>query len=149
MCYSGLNRKYEVNMNQNRFDKLGLVDYLNEMKQPSDFDSRKKLYQSLFSNIPVNYTGSAEQNTELANSLRDTYKSVGSNLGNRKYNDALRVFADKTRARSVFEGNRNRQVSPNTMSGYEDYYSNPTNNYNDYVRSNAKRSIFNDYLAKK
>lgn len=106
-------------MDQNRFDKLGIVDYLNEMKQPSDFSNRKKLYQSLFQNIPVNYTGSTEQNTELANALRDTYKSVGSNLGVRPDNDPLLMFSRKLLARSVFEGNRPRERKETPMSGID------------------------------
>lgn len=120
MYYSGLNQKYEVGMNMNRFDKLGVVDYLNEMGRPSGFNDRKRLYQSLFENIPVNYTGSAEQNTELVNALRDTYKSTGSNLGVRRPGDALAEFARKLRSRSIYEGNRpdNRRETP--MSAYDD-----------------------------
>lgn len=93
-------------MDQNQYDKLGLVDFLNTMNQPSGFNNRKALYQSLFKNMPVKYTGTEGQNTELANALRDTYKQVGSNLGERPKGDALKEFARKMIARSISEGNR-------------------------------------------
>jgi hypothetical protein len=106
-------------MNQNQYDKLGIVDFLNTMKQPSGFSNRKALYQSLFQNIPVNYTGTVEQNTELANALRDTYKQVGSNLGQRPRGDALKEFARKIIARSVSEGNRPTERQEHPMAALE------------------------------
>ena len=93
--------------NMNQYDKLGLVDFLNEMNQDSTFSNRRKLYQSLFNNLPVDYKGTEDQNVELVNALRDTYKQTGSNLGNdRPKYDALKQFALKTLSRSVYEGNR-------------------------------------------
>lgn len=92
--------------NMNQYDKLSLVDFLNTMNQDSSFDNRKRLYKSLYFYTPVDYTGTAKQNTELANALRDTYKQVGSNLGERPRGDAFKQFANRTFSRSIYEGNR-------------------------------------------
>ena len=104
---------------QNQYNKLGLIDYLNTLGQKSDFGSRKKLYNSLYFNTPVNYQGTAEQNKELVNSLRDSYIKVGSNLGNRQEGDALRQFVRNTMSRSVFEGNRPTVRPTHPMESYE------------------------------
>jgi len=57
---------------------VSIVDFLNQSGKPSDFESRKKLAQSLGIQ---NYTGTASQNTEMLNKLR----------GGKQYSDGIEV----------------------------------------------------------
>jgi cell pole-organizing protein PopZ len=57
---------------------VSIVDFLDQSGKPSDFESRKKLAQSLGIQ---NYTGTASQNTEMLNKLR----------GGKQYSDGIEV----------------------------------------------------------
>lgn len=57
---------------------VSIVDFLDQSGKPSDFESRKKLAQSLGIQ---NYTGTASQNTQMLNTLR----------GGKQYSDGVEV----------------------------------------------------------
>ena len=57
------------------FDPESLVDFLKEEGLPSDMEYRKKLAAEYGIK---DYSGTADQNTELLHALREKYTSVGS-----------------------------------------------------------------------
>jgi hypothetical protein len=57
------------------YQGVSIVDYLNSVGSPTDFNSRKALAMK---NGIQNYTGTAQQNTQLLNTLRGTQSNVPS-----------------------------------------------------------------------
>lgn len=63
-----------------------IVDFLNSVGQPSDFATRAKIAAQ---NGITNYTGTAEQNTQLLNKLRSTPQAPSSGLTPESFNKAI------------------------------------------------------------
>ena len=67
------------NLQNTNVNDPSIVNYLNTVGQPSDFSSRSKLAAT---NGISNYTGSADQNTQLLNILRNNATKNGANSNN-------------------------------------------------------------------
>src|SRR5699024_4272732 len=76
---------------------LSVVDYLKSKKQPSSFAHRKKLAQQ---HGIKNYTGTAEQNTRLLNTLRGGSTSNKTATSTKKYTPKSYRVGSKVKIKS-------------------------------------------------